>query len=731
MKIDRKYILILVVPILLAACSTTKYLPEGEKLYTGASVKLKAKDISSRRQKVLKSDLKGLTRPRPNSRVLGIPFKLAIYNMFRNAKEKSFFGRLRSKFGEPPVLLSSVDVALNTRIIQNHLENKGFFNARVNGDTIVKGKKGSAEYATNAGNQYTIASVAFENDSTALSRAIQESASASFLKKGAPYDLDLIKGERNRIDAFLKERGFYYFIPDHLIAKVDSTVGNDSSHTVDMLIAVKPEVPAMSREVYRINNVYIYGGYNLNTANLDTNKAHAKFYKGYYVIDRRNRFKPKLFEQIMQFKPGEVYNRTDHNQTLNRLINLNEFKFVRNRFEPVPDSPKLDAYYYLTPLPKKSLRAEITGYNKQATTVNGSGSQINLNWRNRNAFRAGEQLSIRAYIGSEFQIGGTKGDLGRNTYRSGAELNFAIPRFVVPFFKVRSNGAFVPRTNIQLGYDILNRSKLYTVNSFRGGLGYLWKTNAREQHEFCPISISYIQPVNVTKEYKDSVFKYPYLQRVIDSQFILGSTYQYNYNEVAAGITKPNSFYFNGIVDLSGNVAGLVAGANVQNGKEARIFNKRFDQYVKLEADGRYYRKLGLNSAWANRIIIGYGNPYGNSTQLPYIKQFFAGGTNSIRAYRSRSVGPGTYHQVTGRFFADQTGDLKLEMNTEYRPHLSGPFYGAVFIDAGNIWLKNEDPSRPGSKFTSKFLSELAVGGGAGLRVDITLFVIRLDVAFP
>jgi outer membrane protein insertion porin family len=718
----------------LAACNPTKHLPEGEALYTGATVNLQASGVAARQSKVLKADLQGMTRPRPNSRFLGIPFKLGIYNMFRNAKPNSFFGRFRDKNGQPPVLVSSVDLENNVTLLRGHLENKGFFKATVTGDTIVKGKKGRAEYTAKAGEQYKINTVRFQNDSSALAKAIQESAAQSFLKPNDPYDLDVIRGERNRIDAYLKERGFYYFSPDHLIIKVDSNLG---TNRVDMLLQVKEEAPANAKQPYTIDDVYIYSNYNLNNAREDTSKANARLYEGYHVVDRRNRFKPKMFAQVMQFKPGELYNRTDHNQTLNRLINLNEFKFVRNRFEPVADedSAKLDAYYYLTPLPKKSLRAEI---NTTTKSNNLSGTALQFSWRNRNTFRAGEHLSISAYIGTETQFGGKndvddKGDPIRYpTYRSGAELNFAIPRFVIPFFNIRTRGNFVPRTNIQLGYDIVNRRGLYTINSFRGGLGYLWKPSLVRNHEFYPISINYVQPINVTAKFQEEIREHPYLQRVVDSQFVLGSTYQFTYNELATGLQKRNAFYFMGLADLSGNIAGLVTGANIKEGNEKRIFNAAFNQYIKLEVDGRYYRKIGVNSSWVNRVNIGLGRPYGNSLELPYIKQFFSGGNNSIRAFRSRSLGPGTFREVNNtNFFNDQTGDIKLEFNTEFRPHISGPLYGAVFIDAGNVWLANEDPTRPGGKFSKDFLNELAVGGGLGVRLDIQLFVIRLDVGVP
>ncbi len=720
------------VAIFLTACSVTKNLPPNEKLYTGASVTLNDTELPVKNRKVLRSDLQGLTRPKPNTRFLGIPFKLLIYNLFRKKKEGSFFGKLRDKSGEPPVLLSSVDLESNKKLLQNHLENKGFFKASVAGDTVVKGQKGSAKYIVDAGNQYKINSVVFDSSGTQLAKAIIESSSNSILKKGDAYNLDVIKGERLRIDAYLKERGFYYFNPDYLLIQVDSTIGQN---LVDMKMVIKPETPEEAELAYIIDDVYIYSNYNLNANRLDTAKSTAELYQGYYIIDRRDRFKPKFFPPIMVFDSGALYNRTDHNLTLSRLINLNEFKFVKNRFEKSFDTAKLDAYYYLTPLPKQSLRAELSATTK---SNNLNGTQLQINWKDRNLFRAGEQLNVSAYIGTEIQFGGKmrdeEGNIKRyNTYRAGAEANFAIPRFVTfGLFDINKRSAYIPRTNIQLGYDVVNRRKLYTVNSFRAAIGYLWKNNPKTSHELYPISINYVQPIKVTDEYRQNIAEFPYLQRIVDSQFVLGSTYQFNYNELAAGVQKTNSFYFNGLADISGNVAGLITGAKASENNKKRLFNAAFDQYIKLEADGRYYRKIGLKSTWANRLILGYGNPYGNSDQIPYIKQFFVGGNNSLRAFRSRAVGPGTYKQTdASSFLADQTGDLKLEVNTEFRPHISGPLYGAVFVDAGNVWLKNEDPDRPGSKFTKDFLKQLAVGTGVGIRLDIVLFVIRLDVGIP
>jgi outer membrane protein insertion porin family len=709
----------------LAGCSNTRHLPPNEKLYIGPTVTVKGPSLSVRERKTLRSDLEGLARPKPNTTFLGMRIKLSIYNLFRNKKPKSFFGRIRDKMGEPPVLLSQVDVKKNAEILQNHLENKGWFHAKVTGDTSVRRKKARAKYKAETGEQYSIRTVYWPTDSSDLSKNIVATTNNTLLKKDAPFDIDVIKAERTRVDAYLKQNGFYYFSPEYLLVRTDSTVG---SNKVDMYVVVKPGAPLNVRKIYRINDVFVYADYSLNTGRLDTLKSDAQFYKGYYIIDRDKHFKPYLFEEAMQFKPGEVYNRVDHNQTLNRLINLNVFKFVKNRFQPVGDSAKLDAFYYLTPMATQSVRAEVATITR---SNNLNGSQITLNWTNRNVFRSATQFNFKAYVGSDVQFSGAL--RGYNTYRTGAELDYVIPRFVVPFMNLRNKGAYAPRTFIRIGYDILDRKRLYALNSYRFEYGYAWKKSIRRQHELYPISISYVQPLNVTPAYDTLKLNDPALQHAIEQQFILGGRYEFIYNQLANDVQPLNAYYFDGVVDLSGNIAGLLSGANVKKGDTVKIRKVPFAQYVKIEGDLRYYRKLGLKSTWANRIDIGIGYPYGNSTEIPYIKQFFAGGNNSLRGFRSRSVGPGTYHPVLGRFIPDQTGDLKLEINSEFRPHLSGPIYGALFIDAGNIWLVNDSTRthKPGSQFTSKFLNELAVDVGVGVRMDITIFVIRFDVAFP
>ena len=479
------------------------------------------------------------------------------------------------------------------------------------------------------------------------------------------------------------------------------------------------------------DSVFIFPNYRLNANRTDTNRQVKYLYGGFYLVDPREKFKPQLFPRILRFDSGDVYNRTDHNLTLSRLINLDVFKFVKNRFELSPnsegDTGRLNTYYYLTPLPKKSLQGEVSGNTKSNNYV---GSLITLTFKNRNIFKGAEHFSIYGNVGSEIQYSGYQS--GYNTYRLGGGIAFTIPKFVVPFFKFNTTNAFVPKSKIELSYDLLNKRKLYTLNSFKGELGYLWKPNLKVQQEFNLFSINYVRALNVTQIFKDSLLENPILKHAIDTQFIVGSNYSYTIDPF---VNDPfgTGFYFNGIADLSGNVAGLFLKEDPVT-KKKRIFGAPISQYVKMQTDLRYYIAFTKATRLANRLIIGLGYPYGNSDQLPYIKQFFIGGNNSIRAFRSRSIGHGTYRPPNAdsvTFFADESGDIKLEFNTELRMKVNNIIEGAFFIDAGNIWLYNKDTLRRGAEFSKDFLNQLAVGTGIGLRINLTILLLRLDIGMP
>ncbi|MDR6967705.1 outer membrane protein assembly factor BamA [Flavobacterium arsenatis] len=720
---NNKHLLYYLFGLLLFAssCSNTKYLKEGELLYVGGSVKVEGKEIPKKERKALKKELEDLLRPKPNSRILGLRPKLYFYNIAGTPKkDKGFKHWLKYKVGEAPVLFGQVDLQYNADVLRNYTENKGFFKVQVESDSTRKGKKATAEYIVKPGKQYKIKQVTFPEDSSEVAKAIQKTKRRSLLKVGNAYDFETIKAERERIDERLKERGFFYFGADYIMIQVDSTVGKQE---VDLIVKVKDETPAKAKEIYKINDIIVYPNYSLRDSIQNVDKDVVQ-YKDFTIIDKEDIFDPRIFDRTLYFHKGDIYNRTDHNLSLNRLVNMGTFKFVKNQFRPADTTGNfLDTYYYLTPLPKKSFRVEVLG---KTNSANYTGTELNINWSNRNTFKGAELLTVTAFGGMEVQVSGQNN--GFNVYRIGGETSLIWPRFIGPF-KLKASSGFVPKTKASLGYEFQQRSKLYSLNTFKGSFGYLWKENIRKEHQLNVTDIVYVSPQNVTSLYDSIARTNPALQRVIDKQLIFGPTYSYTFTNTMRK-RKKHTIYFKGGIDLAGTITGLATGADVRAGNQKEIFDVPFSQFVRLEADFRHYLRLGNESQLASRIIVGSGFAYGNSEQMPFIKQFFIGGTNSIRAFRARSIGPGSSEPVTSTaFLPDQSGDVKLELNTEYRTTLFSIVKGAVFIDAGNIWMLNDD--EPAKNFSSKFLDDLAVGTGVGLRFDLSFLVLRTDLAFP
>lgn len=708
-----------------ASCSNTKFLPEGELLYIGATVKVEGKEISNKEKKALKTALKSTLRPKPNSSFLGLRPKLFIYNLAGTPKkEKGWRYWLKTKVGEPPVLFSQVDLEYSKSVLQNFAENSGYFNTKTEADSTRHGKKATAEYIVKPLKRYKIREVKFPTDSSVISSAVRRTSSRSLLKKDNGYSLDIIKEERVRIDARLKEKGFFYFNPDYIKVQVDSTVAD---HQVDLIVKVKDETPKLAETPFKINKIIVYPNYSIGSDSLKPDYNSIKKYNDFTIIDPDNLFKPRIFDRALYFKKEDLYNRTNHNLSLNRLVNLGTFKFVKNQFKPSDTLGNyLDAYYYLTPLPKKSLRLEVLA---KTNSANYTGTELNLNWSNRNAFRGAELLTISAFGGVEVQVSGQNN--GFNVYRVGTEANLVWPRFVSPL-KLRSSSGFVPKTKATLGYEFQNRTKLYSLQTFKGSFGYLWKASEKKEHLLNVTEITYASPQNITPLYQEQILANPSLSKVIEKQLIFGPTYSYTYTNTVEKRRK-NTFYYKGSLDLAGNITGLATGANIKKGDTIKLFNVPFSQFIKVENDFRHYLKLGPDSQLASRIIVGAGFAYGNSNELPFIKQFFIGGTNSLRAFRARSIGPGTYdgNATASSFLADQSGDLKLEFNTEYRAKIYGLVKGALFLDAGNIWLLKDNPEKPGAQFSKNFMNELAIGAGAGLRFDFSFLILRTDLAFP
>lgn len=713
-----KRVIYILMGILVAGCSPK--LPPGENLYTGATVKVSGATRGVKEKKQLQEQLASLVRPHPNSTFLGIRFKLL-------ASRIPFIGK---KAGEPPVLASDVNFERNNAVLQNRMQNKGYFQATVTFDTVTRRRKTHVTFKAQAGPQYSINSVSFPEDSSAIGKAIAATAPKSLLKPGDPYDLDIIKAERARIDARLKNVGYFYFSADYIIANVDTTIGD---HKLDIMLRVKPETPLNARTVYHVKDIVVHADYSLQNIDTTAAKPDSSIYHGYFIIDPNKKFKPLVFDRTLVIHPGDVYSRDKHNLSLNRLISLGVYKFVKVQFEEVQTDTahQLNAYYYLTTFPKKSIRAEMGGLTRSS---NSTGSEFTVSWKNRNTFRGAELLTVSAYAGVERQVSGQQPSVTTN--RLGANITYTVPRITIPI-RFNTSSDFVPQTKMDLAYELYNRSDQYSLNSFRTNIGYVFKENIRNEHQLNVIAVNYVYPINITEKFKNELSRNQTLRHSIERQFIIGSNYNYNYNSQVRPNLHTNNFYFNGNIDLSGNLLGLFVKKNSNYNNQRTLNGIPFAQYVRLEPELRHYLRFNHSKTnmLASRIILGMGYTYGNSFSMPFSKAFFIGGTNSVRAFRARSVGPGTYYggnaDTSRIFLPDQPGDIKIEMNTELRFKITSIFNGAFFVDAGNIWTVREDPERPGSKFNSNFLSQLAVGAGFGLRVDLQLIILRGDLAFP
>ncbi|GGA98989.1 translocation and assembly module lipoprotein TamL [Puia dinghuensis] len=715
----------------LASCHESKYLSGDQALYIGNKVKVVSSvPITRKQQKALAGELDDLLRPKLNDKFLGFRLKLWIYNIAGHPKKnKGFKHWLKYKVGQEPVLASPAIIQTNADVLQSHLENKGWFRDTVVAATFVKDKHLIATYTAQIGPRYTIRNITYPDDSDAVSNRIDTLQRGSLLKKGEPYDLDNVKAERIRIDSRLKNHGFYYFNPDYLVVELDTALG---AHQVDMFMRIKDETPDAARTVYSIGDVFVYADYGVNS---DTSLKHGYITpEGYHIVDTAHYLRPIVFRKTMVFQPGNIYREDDHNASLSRLVNLGVFRFVKARLEPassVDSNDKLNAYFYLVPTKTKSFRFEVTALTRSDNTT---GSEFSVSWRHRNLFHGAELFTAKVYTGVEGQSIG----IGKkvSTYRAGLDLNLYFPRIISPF-DLNTSSRFVPRTRIETSYDIFAQSAEYTLNSSRASFGYIFKNRITSQNELTVLGINYVHPTYINPQYQLSLDSNIMLRRAIEPTFIIGPTYNFTYSSLndPRKLRLPDHYYFNGNIDLSNNLLGVLSHSDVlRTGKQQEIFGVPFAQYARFAVDFHYWHNFSKYNMIGFRANGGIGISYGNSSTMPFIKEFFGGGTDDIRAFRSRALGPGNYYRGnpnTTPFLPDQPGDIKLMFSLEYRASLVGLLRWAIFTDAGNVWTLRPDTSRPGSVFTPQFLNDFAVGVGTGLRFDFTIVVLRVDVAAP
>ena len=721
---NKHFVYILFILFIASSCSVKKYLPANEKLYRGATVIVKKdKDVKTSKNSLAKQ-LKATTRPATNKFILGQPYKVwwwyAIGEPKRPTGLKAWF---RKQLGEPPILSSSVAPKKNAENMQSWLENNGYFHSTVQGDTINKNYFTKAIYKANVSPQYNIKSITWVSDSSALLKVLESSKRNSVLKVGNSYSLSDIEAERSRLDLRLKTKGYYFFNPDYIMAYADSTVGK---RQVDLFLNVKKSTPANAKHTYTINQIMIFPNYTLLSPPPDTSKFGMLSIDSLLIRDTVHKFRPDLFKQMITYRPGKKYSSKDQNTTLNRLINLGTFKFVKNRFAIAKDTSKylLNAYYYLTPSKNKSLQAEIDGFSKENSYV---GSKLSINWKNRNTFKGAELLQIKAY--GSFEISFADSLKNTNNFRVGTQVSLTFPRFVLPIFSIRENSMYPPRTKFSTGYELFIKQNFYTKNIFQLQYEFDWKESINKEHRFSPIAITYQNASNISDSFYSAAKINPALLLNVYSEIILGSFYSYTLTTINP--RAKNQLYFKTGIDIAGNIAGLITGA--KNIREKKIFNAPFSQYLKLDAQVIYKKKVTSKTDWVNQFQVGVGLPYNNSSMLPFSKQYIIGGSSSMRGFPIRTIGPGSHLPNINdiSFLQAMGGDFKLLLNSELRFPLVGILSGALFVDAGNVWTRDTVLFGKAGQLKKDFLKELAVSTGFGIRLDVKVLLIRFDIGIP
>jgi len=733
-KIHR-YIFLLLSLGCIYSCSIGKFIPEGETLYTESSIDISFHEEVKNTKKVTQ-ELNTLLAPDPNSQFLGM--RPGLYFHYKAQKERpGFINRwLNKKFGEEPVYLSAVNRQRIEELMLNRLDNRGFFYSKVASIIDSTRKYASIKYTMALPKPYTLEKFELEIDSLPIYSEIAKAMEKTEIKPGDRFDLELMKFERERIDHELKQRGYYNFNPDFLIFEADTNRYDNKKY--DLYLRLKRNLPKKTVKAYTLDSISVYPNFSIDT-DMES-EAKTTEINGIDFIQKKEFFKPKKLEPYLLFGKGQKYNSEAARLTSNRLSALGVYKYVNIRFNEmdttnVDSTASLSADILLSPLTKRSVRAQL----QAVTKSNGfAGPELSLTYNNRNLFKGGETLSITGNFAYEAQLSGGK-QTGLSSIAGGLKTDLIIPR-LLPFSPKHFKYA-VPKTKISLGIDFLKRTKLYTLNSFNSSFGYAWKANRFVYHELNPISINYVNLSNTTEEFTAILDKNTFLRQSFDQQFIAGLYYTFTFNELV-DVNKKHPIFVSTSVDIAGNTLNLLGGSG------NTIFGLEYAQYAKADIDFRYYFKWGKEQSLVSRLYAGWGIPYGNSSTLPFVKQFFSGGPYSVRAFKIRSLGPGTFTSTedgTTSFF-DQSGNLRLEGNLEYRFPIWSYLKGAVFADAGNVWLTNEieipadeteeirefnEELLAKGKFGTNWAKELGIGLGFGLRVDIQSFVLRFDFASP
>ncbi|MEA1886527.1 MAG: BamA/TamA family outer membrane protein [Bacteroidota bacterium] len=729
-----KLLSLLSVALILYSCNPTKYVPPDKTLLDKSEIKIE-------NSKIKKSDLAPYVKQEPNKKIFGARFHLGLYNLSNIEKTGWPHSWLRN-IGEEPVIFDPFAATKSSEQIENYLFSKGYFNAEVSTDIASHKQRTDVTYEVKANDPYRIRKLIYDIKDEKIRKLFFMDTINCLIKSGEKYDVDVLQSERIRLERFIKDMGFYSFSRDHIYFKVDSTVGN---RQVDIFYEVRKflryndgnRIIETPHQRYRINNVYIYTDFDPKRA-LDEGDAYLQkqdttFMNDYYFLTDREKHsvKPNVVTQSLYVKPGDLFQVTNMERSQDHLNSLQAFRLVSIRYnEPdnitgwERDELPLNCVIRLTPVTLQEFRVELEGTNSAGNL----GGAVNFVYQHNNLFRGAEQLNIKlkgAYETLSKQITGS-----RSLQEYGFETSLTLPRFMLPFLEKEGFiKRYNPKTIIAAAYNY-QKMPVYTRTVANASFGYNWRGNRFTEHSVYPLQLNVVNLPFIDPDFEMNIDTSSYLAYSYKDVFLVGGNYIYVFNN--QNIKKSKDYWFIKMTgELAGNLLSLgykVAGADTVEGGNYEIFGQPFAQYARADMDMRYNRTLNKVSSVVYRGFIGVGIPYGNSKAVPFEKQYFSGGANSIRAWHVRSLGPGSYTPVDTSFY-NMTADIKLEFNAEYRFKLFWILEGAMFLDVGNIWTFYEDEDRPGTQFKwNKFYRDLAVGTGLGLRFDLDFVILRADL---
>ena len=734
----------------LVACSPSRRIAKrGGYMLNKISIKSDTRDLPP-------EELSAFLLQKPSPSFLGVfHISTGIYEMANRGKQGGFKRWIRRSFGDAPVIFDSAQMVASRAPMLLYMHNKGYFEPVIT-DTIQRHRdRVNVIYRVKSGRPYTIHAITYEIKDTLLGSFFYKNTEASRIREGMRYDSYLLDGERERITIDLKNNGYYSFSKDYIRFKVDSALNN---HEMDLKMVInnvrinypgtKDSMTQANHPRYTINDIYIFPNISPTgsvTTKQDTLEVKYHFDAGdttfnhYYLIYRhRLRIKPSAITHALFLRNGEVYRLRDHDLTYKRMTNLPINRFVGISYDlpgtgPTQQGgkPFLNSTIRITRAPVNVISIDAEGTISSGYLGLGSG----VTYNNRNFFRGGETFSVKVKGLLQNQPALNKSEAPKqflffNTYETGAELGLEFPRLLVPINMKRVDLFTRPKTSINVGGNFQQEIN-YKRYIFNTSFGYEWTKNDKNRFIFMPLVINSVSII------KDSTFT-ALLDSLNDSRltsqytdhFIAAMRFSYIFNNQKLGLGK-NFLFFRWNIEPAGNIMNLFyknSPATLNSEGQHTFMGIPYAQYMRTDVDFRKYFALSNKHTLVFRTLLGIGVPYGNSSALPFEKGFFAGGSNDMRGWAIRSLGPGIYKAKTINY--NNVGDLLIEGNLEYRYTVYGSLLGALFMDAGNVWLLHKNALFPGGEFISnQVLTQMALDAGIGFRYDFSFFIFRVDAA--